>query len=372
MLLGNYSVLNKTNGRFLTGSTTGDHAFLRSNFNKLGMQRNKFNCIEQACYSAIPNGYIAPTAWMFARKSGGMAAYTNYGGSGSCSSVNLAGGLNAESTINGIADLTATLILLVFATSSISSDGNITGDISGLLPAESSITGTSSITSDLGALVGILADLSGSAHITSAEVISVLLADAIINGSSSLVADPTALLEAESVINGTSSLNIDITGLLPEFASSISGSGTIVANILSIAHMVSTLIGNSSLDITSSAIGDMSADITPFTELSPQSLAAAIWNSVASAYNESGTLGEKLNAAGGAADPWGTELPGTYLSGTAGDLIGNNLDAKISEIVQNIWNESTDGYVTTETFGKLMKDIETLTKQVKNLTLSNQ
>jgi hypothetical protein len=37
-----------------------------------------------------------------------------------------------------------------------------------------------------------------------------------------------------------------------------------------------------------------------------------------------------VNAAASAGDPWATVLPGTYPAGTAGDLIGNNVDAKVS------------------------------------------
>lgn len=48
----------------------------------------------------------------------------------------------------------------------------------------------------------------------------------------------------------------------------------------------------------------LSGDITPFTELSPQSLAAAVWNAVATDSNEPGTMGEKLNDAGAASNPW--------------------------------------------------------------------
>ena len=43
-----------------------------------------------------------------------------------------------------------------------------------------------------------------------------------------------------------------------------------------------------------------------------------------------GSMGDKINAAASAGDPWATVLPGTYGIGTAGDLIGNNVDAKIS------------------------------------------
>lgn len=58
-----------------------------------------------------------------------------------------------------------------------------------------------------------------------------------------------------------------------------------------------------SLSATPRAIGSLSGDITPFTELSPQSLASAVWSAVANAYTGAGTMGELLNSAGSAADP---------------------------------------------------------------------
>lgn len=58
-----------------------------------------------------------------------------------------------------------------------------------------------------------------------------------------------------------------------------------------------------SLSATPRAIGNLSGDITPFTELSPQSLADAVWSALANAYSSAGTMGELLNSAGSAADP---------------------------------------------------------------------
>jgi hypothetical protein len=43
-----------------------------------------------------------------------------------------------------------------------------------------------------------------------------------------------------------------------------------------------------------------------------------------------GSMGDKINSAASAGDPWATFLPGSYAAGTAGDLIGNNMDAKVS------------------------------------------
>lgn len=66
-----------------------------------------------------------------------------------------------------------------------------------------------------------------------------------------------------------------------------------------------------SLSATPRAIGNLSGDITPFTELSPQSLADAVWSALANAYTASGTMGELLNSAGSAADPLLGTVEGT-------------------------------------------------------------
>ena len=66
-----------------------------------------------------------------------------------------------------------------------------------------------------------------------------------------------------------------------------------------------------SLSATPRAIGVLSGDITPFTELSPQSLADAVWSALANAYTASGTMGELLNSAGSAADPLLGTVEGT-------------------------------------------------------------
>lgn len=86
-----------------------------------------------------------------------------------------------------------------------------------------------------------------------------------------------------------------------------------------------------SLSATPRAIGNLSGDITPFTPLSPQSLADAVWSALASAYNNPGTMGELLNSAGSAADPLLGIVEGTLtlrdvqriaLAALAGERVG--------------------------------------------------
>lgn len=58
-------------------------------------------------------------------------------------------------------------------------------------------------------------------------------------------------------------------------------------------------------------------------------LAAAIWDLATSGHTTSGTFGAAMNAAGSSGDPWGTALPGAYGAGTAGKILGDNLNATI-------------------------------------------
>lgn len=60
-------------------------------------------------------------------------------------------------------------------------------------------------------------------------------------------------------------------------------------------------------------------------------IADAVWEETLT--DHSGTVGstaQALNAAGSAGDPWTTALPGSYGAGTAGKIIGDNIDAAVS------------------------------------------
>lgn len=62
-----------------------------------------------------------------------------------------------------------------------------------------------------------------------------------------------------------------------------------------------------------------------------QDPATLVWNAVASAFNTAGSMGQKLNAAGGAADPLTNPVPGNYAAGTAGYEIAATY-AKVSSL----------------------------------------
>lgn len=59
-------------------------------------------------------------------------------------------------------------------------------------------------------------------------------------------------------------------------------------------------------------------------------VADAVWDEALSGHLSAGSTGEKLNAAGASGDPWSAALPGAYGAGTAGNIIGSNLNATVS------------------------------------------
>jgi len=82
-------------------------------------------------------------------------------------------------------------------------------------------------------------------------------------------------------------------------------------------------------DVTNSIAVDTVTDKTGYA-LSAAALTAIenqIWNALTSAHTTSGTFGLKLGAL---ADPWAVALPGAYGAGTAGNIVGNNLNATVS------------------------------------------
>jgi hypothetical protein len=54
--------------------------------------------------------------------------------------------------------------------------------------------------------------------------------------------------------------------------------------------------------------------------------ADATWDEALSEHTNVGSAGAGLSAAGSAGDPWSTAIPGSYAAGTAGQIVGDNVD----------------------------------------------
>ena len=152
---------------------------------------------------------------------------------------------------------------------------------------------------------------------------------AALTGVGSLSATGQLIVSAVAALSGAGTLTAAMKGKL-EAAATLAGSGNLSGAIGAVASVVSALVGAGSLTATAKAKGNMVANISPFTDLSPQSLAAAVWNALVIEYQDAGTMGLLLGEAGGGSSPstiadavWAATLPDGYAIGTAGNILGN-------------------------------------------------
>lgn len=81
---------------------------------------------------------------------------------------------------------------------------------------------------------------------------------------------------------------------------------------------------------------------------SAATIAAAVWDETLASHLTAGSTGYALNAAGSAGDPWATAIPGAYGAGTAGKIVGDNINATISSRATQVSVDAVAGYVDTE------------------------
>ncbi len=78
-------------------------------------------------------------------------------------------------------------------------------------------------------------------------------------------------------------------------------------------------------------------------------IADQVWEeAIADHSGTTGSTAEALNSAGSAGDPWTTALPGAYGAGSAGKIIGDNINATISSRASQTSVDTIDDYVDTE------------------------
>ena len=108
-----------------------------------------------------------------------------------------------------------------------------------------------------------------------------------------------------------------------------------------------------------SVTGNVGGTVNGLTTTAKTDVENAVWEAVASGHNSAGTMGNKLNSAASAGDPWNTSLPGSYGAGTAGYILGNYLNATVSSrstlTATNVWQTDLSGYSTANQAGTLLK-----------------
>ena len=175
------------------------------------------------------------------------------------------------------------------------------------------------IMGDKGALLSATTTISGTSENTFAMAMG-LAAQCDITGSGDFAGSLSLVIQLACNILASGTISASLVGKL-EMASALAGEGDITASLNLIAFVVSEITGSGTIEGTFKGNASLSADISSSSTLSPENLAAAVWNSIAASFNTAGTMGNKMNSAASAGDPWSTPLPGSYLSTEAGGIL---------------------------------------------------
>lgn len=306
MLLGNYTQLNANPGRNIGGFTNPYDWRKYSGIMKFYVGNATISDVTNK--SSFNNGYIPPYSWALAPKAGGLVM--NSTGTSLFSVdlipqylaiVNFTGSGDLTSIITGYGNLVCELTGSSGWSADIKADGNI----------EISFTGIGDLTATVRGDGYVTLDMQGSGEL-SAGMSLFLNMVAAMTGSGSLSADASLLVGLICAMSGGGSITADVTGQ-KAMSASLTGTGNLAADITAFAEMLISLLGTGVLNAGTGAIANMSVDlVVTGTGLTTANVGAAVWNAVASANNTPGTMGEKLNDAGSASNPWTEVIEGTY------------------------------------------------------------
>lgn len=174
---------------------------------------------------------------------------------------------------------------------------------------------------DKGALLSSTTYTDGVGEFTITSLSKGLAAQSDITASGDIVtANLSLIIQLASDLLASATLSASLVGKL-EMASALAASGDLSSSLSLIAYCVSEITASGDVSAVLRGETGLSADISSSSTLSPESLAAAVWNAIAISFNTPGTMGNKLNGAASAGDPWSTALPGSYANGEAGKIL---------------------------------------------------
>ena len=231
---------------------------------KLASQNNRFMG-ETTLYKGdgTPSGYSPMYSWYPNIKTGGMGSRYQVVGVAGTGLSKLYAGRNMPASLTGVATITA--------------------------------SGTRIFVEDM------LADIIGSATFTP---------------TGQLLVDAVCLLG----ILGEGTVTATLLGKLDGIINAV-GSGDITAALGALGGMVADIIGSGTMEGIPYAKGYLEAAILSYSTLSPENMAAAVWNSIVADFQSSGSTGKALSSAGSAGDPWSGIMAGYTDDATFGAFV---------------------------------------------------
>lgn len=151
----------------------------------------------------------------------------------------------------------------------------------------------------------------------------------------------TTVTELANGTDGLSALKTLIDTVNSDLANGTDGLGALKV-------LIDTV--NTDLSNGTDGLGALKTLIDALNDPTIAAIVDAVWDEdVDVTHQTAGSAGKKLDDAGAAADPWATALPGAYGAGTAGKIIGDNINAPIATVdtvvdgIQTDLSNGTDG-----------------------------
>ena len=161
---------------------------------------------------------------------------------------------------------------------------------------------------------GLGASEVGGLGTVTASALAVKLALANLTGSGDLEAIGSLIVQAVAALSGSGGVSSAALRAFLQAAANLTGSGAISASATGLGALLSALTGSgTATGSTATALGELEADLTVTgTGLTTANVGQAVWAAIAASNNVPGTMGEKLNDAGSAGNPWATVIEGSY------------------------------------------------------------
>jgi hypothetical protein len=264
---------------------------------------------------------------------------------------------NLEAALDGTGGVTITAALT----------GNVTGNLSGSV---GSVTGAvGSVTGAVGSVTGnVGGNVAGSvASVTAAVTVGTINANVITATSIAANAITAAKVATDAI--GAAQLAADAVSEIQSGLATAAALSTAAGYIDTEIAAIITTLGAAGAGLTAipwnaawdaevqSEVADAlgvydpptHAELTTALDALPTAaeVAAAVWDESLAAHLTGGSTGAGLNAAGSAGDPWSTALPGAYTAGSAGYILGTNLDAPVSGVGGGGGGDATAANQTT-------------------------
>lgn len=192
--------------------------------------------------------------------------------------------------------------------------GSVTGSVGSVTGAVGSVTGAvGSVTGDVGGKV-----LGGGAGVITGDGVRASSVTGNVGGS---------------VASVTGNVGGSVASVVGNVGGNVTGSvGSVVGNVGgNVTGSVGSVLGTVTANTTLLAGQTVTAATGVTFPTTVSSLTAAnVWQTDISGYTTAGYAGTYLKGAGAAGDPWSASLPGAYGVGTAGYIVGTNLNATIT------------------------------------------